>query len=492
VHPAVGVDDRIRIAGRPHLATPDRMVIVHRGAIEETLDRLPPGDSRTRARLPAQKPAQLRRLRHLAHALDALGEPCAIITSGVTEIAVIDHKPVVEAGAGQAHAPARERRQARGSQNPVPLRGVLATAADWIDMQVETLPASARRELRNYLLVRSPACFRLVALHLLDQLSASFVEDLQTRLIMQVASDAGEVQRGLDPDGDQLAGGSDTGPEQDRGAPVGASGEHHPRRADFRQPLAIPHGHADSAAVADKDPLDRSIAGHDEPITDRVHIRERAVDAVTPVDVDGKGGNAGVLVQVVEVLHRGDLARHDRIPADALERGQLIKAHAPHPQLFPRRGEQREKFARRPARVARGGPAVVIGTAPEHHGTGIVRGAATDHTRPVEADHLAAELAGVAPVVGPLRGARGVEKVVRPAAAIGRAVVWAGFQEQRAPGATRREAAGHHRTGCSSADDNGVHCLGEARRDAHADPPPQLSWRRTPCISCAGLTNPPS
>jgi hypothetical protein len=39
------------------------------------------------------------------------------------------------------------------------------------------------------------------------------------------------------------------------------------------------------------------------------------------------------------VLHRRDRVRHDRIPAAALERGQLIQTHAPHPQLFPRRGE---------------------------------------------------------------------------------------------------------------------------------------------------------
>src|SRR5208282_764623 len=147
---------------------------------------------------------------------------------------------------------------------------------------VETLPASGRRELRDHLLVGPPACFRLVALHLLDQLAASLVPDLHARLVVQVASDAAKVHRGLQPDGGQLAGGPDTGPEQDRGAPVGASREHHPRRADLPQPPAIPYSHAGRAAAADKHPLDRSIAGHNEPVTDRIDVPERAVDPVNP------------------------------------------------------------------------------------------------------------------------------------------------------------------------------------------------------------------
>jgi hypothetical protein len=85
VHAAVGADDRIRIAGRPHLAAPGRVVIVHRSVIEEALDRLSPRYFRTRARLPAKKPAQLRRLRHLAHALESLvsaaaGKRVAVLT----------------------------------------------------------------------------------------------------------------------------------------------------------------------------------------------------------------------------------------------------------------------------------------------------------------------------------------------------------------------------------------------------------------------------
>lgn len=249
MHPALGVDDRIRIGCRPHLAAPGRVVIVHRSVIEEALDRLSPRHVRARAHLPAQQPSQLRRLRYLAHALDALGEPCAVIPAGVTEIAVIDHQLVVETGTGQVHAPARERRQACSAQEPEPLRGVLAVAADRVDMQVEPLSAAGRGELRDHLLVGLPACFRLMALHAPDQLAASFIVDLHARLVVQVASDAGEVQRGLDPGGGQLAGGSDTGPEQDRGAAVGAGGEHDPRRADFRQPQTIPHGHADSLPV---------------------------------------------------------------------------------------------------------------------------------------------------------------------------------------------------------------------------------------------------
>ena len=90
-HAALGVDDRIRIAGRPHLAAPGRMVIVHRSAIQVTFDRLPSRDFRTRARLPAQETSQLRHLRHLAHALDTLGEPCAVVSAGVTQIIMVDH-----------------------------------------------------------------------------------------------------------------------------------------------------------------------------------------------------------------------------------------------------------------------------------------------------------------------------------------------------------------------------------------------------------------
>jgi hypothetical protein len=46
-------------------------------------------------------------------------------------------------------------------------------------------------------------------------------------------------------------------------------------------------------------------------------------DPKTPSMLTGKGAHAGVLAEVVEVLHRGDPARHDPVPAGALERGQL-------------------------------------------------------------------------------------------------------------------------------------------------------------------------
>jgi hypothetical protein len=443
---------------------------MHGGVIEEAVDRLPPGDFRTRARLPAKKPSRLWRPGHLAHVLDALDEPGPVVSTGVAEIAVIDDKLIVETGTGQPHAPARERREACDPQHPVPIRGGLATAtatatptatADRVDMQVEPLPAAGRRKLRDHLFVGSPACSRLVAFHSLDQLVASLVPDLKARLIVQVTADAGEVKHGLYPDGGQLVGGPDTGPEQDRGASVGAAGKHHSRRPDFRQPLPVPHGHADRAATADKHPLDRRIAGHDEPVTDRIDVRERAVDPGDPVDVDREGRNAGILVEVVEVLDRGDPVRHDRIPEDALERGQLIETHPPNPQLAPRRCEQRQKFLCRPARIARGGPAVVIEAAPEHHRTGVVRGASADHARTVELDHLAAELARVAPVVGRLGDFRRVEKVVRPATAGGRPVVRPGLQQQRAVGTARREAAGNDRTRRSGADNDGVHFGGK-------------------------------
>ena len=469
MHPALSIDDGIRIARRPHLAAPNRVVVMHGGVIEEAVDRLPPADFRTGARLPAEKPSQLRRPGHFAHALDAFDEPGPVVSTGIAEIAVIDDKLVVETGTRQAHAPARERGEARDPQYPVPIRSGLATATatasatatDRVDMQVEPLPAAGRRELRDHLFVGSPACSRLVAFHPLDQLGASLVPDLKARLVVQVTADAGEVKHGLYPDGGQLVGGPDTGPEQDRGASVGAAGKHHSRRPDFRQTLPVPHGHADRAATADKHPLDRSIAGHDEPVTDRIDVRERAVDPGDPVDVDREGRNAGVLVEVVEVLHRGDPVRHDRIPEDALERRQLIETHPPHPQLAPRRCEQRQKFPGRPARIARGRPAVVIEAAPEHHRTGVVRGASADHARTVELDLLPAELARVAPVVGRLGDFRRVEKVVRPATAVGRPVVRPGLQQQRAVGSARREAAGHDRTRRSGADNDAVHFRGK-------------------------------
>jgi hypothetical protein len=56
---------------------------MHGGVIDETLDRLPPRDVRTRARFPTQEPAQFRRPRYLAHPLDTLGEACAVVAAGV-------------------------------------------------------------------------------------------------------------------------------------------------------------------------------------------------------------------------------------------------------------------------------------------------------------------------------------------------------------------------------------------------------------------------
>jgi len=49
VHPALRVDDRIRIARGPQLAAPGRVVIVHGSVIEEALDRLSSRDFRARA-----------------------------------------------------------------------------------------------------------------------------------------------------------------------------------------------------------------------------------------------------------------------------------------------------------------------------------------------------------------------------------------------------------------------------------------------------------
>jgi hypothetical protein len=164
-----------------------------------------------------------------------------------------------------------------------------AIAADRVDVQVEPLSAAGRRELRDHLLVRLPAGFRLMALHHPGQLGASLVVDLHARLVVQVAPDAGKVERGLYPDGGQFAGRPDAGPKQDRGAPVGASADDDPRRADLYQLLIIPHGHANNAAVADEHPLDQGIAGHNEPVADRIDIPERAVDTGSPVDVDREG-----------------------------------------------------------------------------------------------------------------------------------------------------------------------------------------------------------
>src|ERR1700733_13692303 len=72
--------------------------------------------------------------------------------------------------------------------------------------------------------------------------------------------------------------------------------------------------------------------------------------------------------------------------------------------------------------------AAVIQAAPEHDRAPIVRRTAADHACAVEVDHLAAELARIAPIVGPQRAARRVQKVVRPATAIGRPVVRPGLQ----------------------------------------------------------------
>jgi hypothetical protein len=80
---------------------------VHGSVIEESLDRRSARDVRARARLTAQEPSQLRHLCHFAHALDTLGEPGAVVSAAVTEIAVIDHKLVIQTGTSQAHAPAR-------------------------------------------------------------------------------------------------------------------------------------------------------------------------------------------------------------------------------------------------------------------------------------------------------------------------------------------------------------------------------------------------
>ena len=80
---------------------------MHGGVIEEALDRLSIGDVRAGACLPPEQPAQFRRGRHFAHTLDAFGEPGAVVSAGVAEIAVIDRQPVTGIGTGQPHGSPR-------------------------------------------------------------------------------------------------------------------------------------------------------------------------------------------------------------------------------------------------------------------------------------------------------------------------------------------------------------------------------------------------
>ncbi len=177
----------------------------------------------------------------------------------------------------------------------------------------------------------------------------------------------------------------------------------------------------------ERDPLDTSIAGDDEPVTDRVDVPERAVDPGNPVDVDREGGNAGVLVGALKSATAG-------IPFATIDpcRGAGTGSAHPDPRAAPaavstpRQTEAEvppptsRRYPRLPSRRSRSGSPT--------YGTGIVRGTAADHACPVEVDHLTAELARIAPVMGPLRDARRVEKVVWPASAIGRPVVRPGLQ----------------------------------------------------------------
>src|ERR1039457_5542417 len=71
----------------------------------------------------------------------------AVVAAGVAEIAMIDQEPVAGTETGQAHAAAGERRQARGAQEPEPRRGVLAIAADRVDVQVEPRRPATRGSL---------------------------------------------------------------------------------------------------------------------------------------------------------------------------------------------------------------------------------------------------------------------------------------------------------------------------------------------------------
>ena len=150
-----------------------------------------------------------------------------------------------------------------------------------------------------------------------------------------------------------------------------------------------------------------------------------------PSMLTGKGATPAFSSRSLKSSTAGIPLRRDRVPAGALERGQLTGTDAPHPQRRPRRGEQRLKVPRRPAGIARGSPAVVIEAAPEHDRARIMRGAAADHARAAEPDHPAGELARVAPVVGRRDSCR-VEQVARPPAAAGWPVVRPGLQQQRA------------------------------------------------------------
>ena len=57
------------------------------------------------------------------------------------------------------------------------------------------------------------------------------------------------------------------------------------------------------------------------PPTAGIDVGEGAVDAEAVVDVDREGGDPGGLVEVVEVVHRGDARRRDRLHGRRLEWG---------------------------------------------------------------------------------------------------------------------------------------------------------------------------
>ena len=183
------------------------------------------------------------------------------------------------------------------------------------------------------------------------------------------------------------------------------------------------------------------------------------------MDVDGTGGPADVVVEVVEVVDEGEADAGSGVQAGLLEGGDLLPRVAADAKAVGGGAEEGEEVGGGPAGIAAGGPVVVVEAAAPDRGAAVVRGAAADDAGSLEGNDAVCVGVGavVFPGVGVAEGS-GVEQALGPAAGGEGTVVGAGFKQKDGPSGVFGEETGDGGTGAASANDDCVGVAGEGGR----------------------------
>ncbi len=219
-------------------------------------------------------------------------------------------------------------------------------------MEVEALGrAQAGAQLGDHTLDGSERAARGVLGAERAQLGRAAVAELDRRVVVQVRSDAGQVSDHGDAERPQVVRRPDARAQQERGGVVGARAHDHALRLDDGLTRDA-HDGAAHAPAPDYEPLGRGMAGDPQrrSLPYRVEVGQRGIPAHAAGDVDGRGGDARVGIEVVEVVNARNAECRQRRQRSAVERRQLGLLGDAHAHALARGAQERLYVCTRPAR----------------------------------------------------------------------------------------------------------------------------------------------